>query len=141
MNKLTQFLEHPYTAADSNSTTRNFLYDSYPGVRIGSTGTWLNGVAPTITEYVPGTGIIHTRRVVSNVQLDEYDFTPQGLTRNASFMLVEATQLGTSGPVDAYALFNYMLRLRRAHAQRRQRVYITLRRLARHVLRERRRGT
>ncbi len=107
--KLVQFLEHPYTSASAGVQTRNFVYDSYPGVRIGTTGTWLNGVAPVLTEYVPGTGIVHAMRVLSGLQIDEYDFAPMGLGANASLMLVEVTQTGSAGPVDVYSLFNYHL--------------------------------
>src|SRR5262245_21810106 len=78
-HKLVQFLEHPYAAKSSGAQTRNFAYDSYPGVRIGGTGTWLNGVTPVVVEYLPGTGIVHSMRMLSGLQLDEYDFAPQGL--------------------------------------------------------------
>jgi hypothetical protein len=107
--KLVQFLEHPYAAASSTTQTRNFVYDSYPGVRVGSTGTWLNGVAPIVTEYVPGTGIVHAMRMLSGLQIDEYHFAPQGLGEYASVMLVQVTQTGSAGPVDVYGLFNYHL--------------------------------
>ncbi len=109
--KLTQFLEHPYASATAGAQTRNFVFDSYPGVRIGGTGTWLNGVTPVVAEYVPGTGIVHVVRTLSGLQIDEYDFAPMGLGANASLMLVEVTQApgGSAGPVDVYALFNYHL--------------------------------
>jgi hypothetical protein len=81
--------------------TRNFVYDSYPGVRIGTTGTWLNGLTPTVVEYVPGTGIVHVQRTLSGLQLDEYDFAPMGLAEYAGVMLLEVTQAGSAGPVDA----------------------------------------
>jgi hypothetical protein len=107
--KLVQFLEHPYASASFGATTRNFAYDSYPGVRIGATGTWLSTVPPVLTEYVPGTGIVHAMRVVSGLRLDEYHFAPQGLSEYASVMLLQVTQTGSAGPIDAYALFNYHL--------------------------------
>jgi hypothetical protein len=108
-SKLDQWLEHPYQAASSSTQTRNFIYDSYPGVRIGTTGTWLDTVTPTITEYVPGTGVVHTQRTIGSVQLDEYDFAPMGLAEYASVMLLEVTQSGTPTPIDAYSIFNYHL--------------------------------
>lgn len=107
--KLVQFLEHPYASASSGVQTRNFVYDSYPGVRIGTTGTWLNGVAPVVIEYVPGTGIVHVQRIVSGLQIDEYDFAPMGVAEYASVMLLEVTQTGSAGPVDTYSIFNYHL--------------------------------
>ena len=108
-HKLVQFLEHPYASISTGAATRNFAFDSYPGLRIGSTGTWLNGVSPIVAEYVPGTGIVHAMRTLSGLQIDEYDFAPMGLGAYASVMLVQVTQTGTAGPVDAYSLFNYHL--------------------------------
>jgi MYXO-CTERM domain-containing protein len=109
--KLVQFLEHPYAAASSSATTRNFIYDSYPGLRIGTTGTWLDAVAPIVAGYVPGTGIVHSVRTLSGLQIDEYDFAPMGLAAYASLMLVQVTQMpgASAGPVDVYSLFNYHL--------------------------------
>ena len=107
--RLTQFLEHPFASLHTGSTTRNFLFDSYPGVRIGAAGTWLTGVPPTIVEYLPGTGIVHTLRIYSGLNIDEYDFAPMGLAEYASVMLVRVTRTSGSGAVDAYALENYHL--------------------------------
>jgi hypothetical protein len=108
-NKLDQWLEHPYQAQNETTQTRDFIYDSYPGVRVGTTGTWLDGVVPTVIAYVPGTGIVHTTRTVGTVQLDEYDYTPMGLSEYASVMLLEVTQTGAPQAIDAYAIFNYQL--------------------------------
>lgn len=107
--KLVQFLEHPYAAASASAQTRNFLYDSYPGVRIAGAGAWLDTELPSVIEYLPGTGIVHTQRTVSSFTLDEYDFTPMSLTQVASLMLVKVTQTGTAGPIDVYSIFNYHL--------------------------------
>jgi hypothetical protein len=107
--KLVQFLEHPYTAASASAQTRNFLYDSYPGVRIGTAGAWLDTQQPSVIEYLPGTGIVHTQRTVSSFTLDEYDFTPMSLTQVASLMLVKVTQTAAAGPIDVYSIFNYHL--------------------------------
>ena len=109
--KITEFLEHPYQAASSSSTSRNFAYDSYPGIRIGTTGTWLNTVTPTVIEYLPASGIIHTQRTLSGLTIDEYDFAPMSLAENASVMLVKVTAgaAASSGPVDVYSLFNYQV--------------------------------
>lgn len=111
-NKLDQWLEHPYQAASSTAQSREFLYDSYPGVRVGGaggTGTWLDGVTPVVVEYVPGTGIVHTMRTLGSLQLDEYDYAPMGLSEYASVMLLEVTQTGAPQAIDAYSIFNYHL--------------------------------
>ncbi|HEY8038310.1 MAG TPA: glycoside hydrolase family 15 protein [Polyangiaceae bacterium] len=107
--KLVQFLEHPYASASAGTQTRNFAFDSYPGVRIGSAGTWLDAVAPVVVEYVPGTGIVHAVRSFGGVEVDEYHFAPVGLAEHASVMLLAVTGAGASAAVDAYALFNYHL--------------------------------
>ena len=108
-SKLDQWLEHPYQAESAGAQTRNFIYDSYPGVRVGTTGTWLDTVTPSVIEYVPGTGVVHTTRMLGTVKLDEYDFAPMGLAEHASVMLLEVTQSGAPVPIDAYGIFNYHL--------------------------------
>jgi GH15 family glucan-1,4-alpha-glucosidase len=111
--KITEFLEHPYQAASSSATSRNFAYDSYPGIRVGAegtAGTWFNGITPSVTEYLAGTGIIHTQRSFQGLTLDEYDFEPMALALNASVMMVKVTQPATGGPtvpIDVFSLFNY----------------------------------
>ncbi|HEY1696405.1 MAG TPA: glycoside hydrolase family 15 protein [Polyangiaceae bacterium] len=108
-SKIDQWLEHPYQAQSASVQTRNFVYDTYPGVRIGTAGTWLNSVTPSVIEYLAGTGIVHTTRTVGSVTLDEYDFAPMGLAEHASVMLLEATQTGAPAAIDGYALFNFHL--------------------------------
>ncbi|HEY8087543.1 MAG TPA: hypothetical protein VIF09_06860, partial [Polyangiaceae bacterium] len=107
--KLDQWLEHPYQAPSSTAQTRNFLFDSYPGVRVGSAGTWLDSIPPTTIEYLPGTGVVHTTRTLGSVTLDEYDFAPMGLAEHASVMLLAVTQAGAPVAVDAYSIFNFHL--------------------------------
>jgi hypothetical protein len=108
-SKLDQWLEHPYQAQTPSTQSRNFIYDSYPGVRVATTGTWLDSIPPTVIEYVPGTGVVHTMRMVGTVQLDEYDFAPMSLAEHASVMLLEVTQTGVPMAIDAYSIFNYHL--------------------------------
>jgi MYXO-CTERM domain-containing protein len=108
-SKLDQWQEHAFQALNATTQSRNFIYDSYPGVRVGTTGTWLDTVTPTVIEYVAGTGVIHTMRTLGTVQLDEYDFAPMGLAEHASVMLLEVTQSGAPAAIDAYAIFNYHL--------------------------------
>ncbi len=107
--RLTQFLEHPYRFPKAGAQSRDLLFDAYPGVRVGGTGTWLPAVAPLKIEYVPGTGIVHVVRVVSGLQVDEYDFAPMGLADNAAFTVLGVTRLSGSGAIDAYAIMNYHL--------------------------------
>ena len=108
--RITQYLEHPYAFPSAGVSSRNFAFDSYPGVRVGATpGTWFGNQAPTLVEYVQGTNIVHTQRTVSGVTLDEYVFAPITLDDNVAITLVKATRTSGTGNVDVYQLFNYHL--------------------------------
>ncbi len=96
--RITQFLEHAYQNPTSTTQSRQFVYDSYPGVRIGTVGTWLSSVQPTTIEYLAGTGIVHAVRSLSGYTFDEYDFAPMGLGENASVMLVTVTNVEQRAP-------------------------------------------
>ncbi len=107
--KLTQFLEHPYRYPSAGVESRNFLYDAYPGLRVGTTGAWLNTITPSKIEYVPGTGIIHVVRSWQGLTVEEFDFAPMGLAENAAFTVLKVTRQSGSGAIDAYTLMNYHL--------------------------------
>ena len=51
----------------AGAESRDFAFDSYPGVRVGTAGSWLPASAPTTIAYVPGTGIIHVVRVAFTI--------------------------------------------------------------------------
>jgi len=108
-DKFDYFLEHPYQSASAGAQSRNFLYDTYPGIRVGAQSVWLNAVTPSRVEYVAGTGVVHVVRSALGLTIDEYDFAPMGLARGALFTLVEVTRTSGSGAVDVYALYNYHL--------------------------------
>ncbi|HSQ66682.1 MAG TPA: alpha-amylase family glycosyl hydrolase, partial [Polyangiaceae bacterium] len=108
-DKLDYFLEHAYQSASPGVVSRNFLYDSYPGLRVGTTGVWLNTVAPTTIEYLPGTGVVHVVRQTMGVTVDEYDFAPTGLSDAVLFTVLEITRQSGSGAIDVFSLDNYHL--------------------------------
>ncbi|HEY1957540.1 MAG TPA: glycoside hydrolase family 15 protein [Polyangiaceae bacterium] len=108
-DKVDYFLEHPYQSASPGAASRNFLYDTYPGIRVGTQSVWLNAVPASRVEYVAGTGIVHVVRSTFGVTIDEYDFAPMGLARGALVTLVKATRTSGTGAVDVYALYNYHL--------------------------------
>jgi MYXO-CTERM domain-containing protein len=107
--RVTSFLEHPYRATSTGAQTRDLAYDVYPGIRVGSTGTWLGEVTPSNVAYEPGTGIIHVARSTGGVNVDEYVFAPIGLAEHAFVTLVRMERVSGSGPVDGYMLFNFHL--------------------------------
>jgi MYXO-CTERM domain-containing protein len=108
-NKFDYFLEHPYQSASAGAQSRNFLYDTYPGIRVGTQSVWLSSVTPSLVEYVSGTGVVHVVRSALGLTIDEYDFSPMGLTRGALVTVVKVTRTSGTGAIDAYALFNYHL--------------------------------
>jgi MYXO-CTERM domain-containing protein len=105
--KVDYFLEHPYQSASAGALSRNFLYDTYPGVRVGSQSVWLDTLTPSLVEYVAGTGIVHVVRITFGLTIDEYDFSPMGLAQGALFTAVKVTRTSGSGAIDVYSLHNY----------------------------------
>ena len=108
-NKVDYFLEHPYQSASSGVLSRNFLYDTYPGVRVGTQAVWLDTVTPVVVEYLPGTGIVHVVRSTFGLTLDEYDFAPMGLAQGALVTAIKVTRTSGSGAIDVYSLYNYQV--------------------------------
>jgi MYXO-CTERM domain-containing protein len=107
--KLVSFLEHAYRYPAPGQESRNFLFDSYPGLRVGGQSAWLNTVAPQRIEYASGTGIVHVVRSWQGLDVDEWHFQPQGLAENAAFTIVGVTRKSGSGAVDVFSLQNYHL--------------------------------
>lgn len=107
--KLTQFLEHPYRYPQAGQESRNFAFDSYPGVRVGASAAWLATVAPGAIDYVQNTGIVHASRTYAGLTVDEYDFAPMSLAENAAFTIVKVTRTGGSGAISVYDLYNFHL--------------------------------
>lgn len=108
-SKFDYFLEHPYQSASPGVLSRNFLYDTYPGLRVGTQVAWLSTVTPTLVEYVAGTGIVHVVRSTFGLTIDEYDFSPMGLAQGALFTVLKVTRTSGSGAIDVYSLHNYHL--------------------------------
>jgi MYXO-CTERM domain-containing protein len=108
--RITSFLEHPYRTQSDGSVTRDLAFDVYPGLRIGTTGQWLTDVTPESVTYELGTGIIHVKRQLSGLVIDEYDFVPIDLEERALVMLVRVERAsGNAEAVDGYLLFNLHL--------------------------------
>ncbi|MCA9628574.1 MAG: hypothetical protein KC766_12940, partial [Myxococcales bacterium] len=102
------FLEHIYRARSDGAQTRDFAYDSYPGLRIGGSPSWLGDVTPNLVEYEAGTGIIHVRRELMGLRVDEYVFAPIGLSERAYVDLVRVERTsGSASDVDGYFLYNF----------------------------------
>ena len=104
------FLEHIYRSQSSGQQTRDFAYDSYAGLRVGADAQWLTDVTPSLVEYETGTGIIHIRRELLDVSVDQYVFAPMDLAEHAYIDLVRVTRGGaTAAAVDGFFLYNFHL--------------------------------
>src|SRR4249919_4273410 len=65
-NAVKQYLERPYRYLKANPSNpdgegivrRNLAFDTYFGVRVGTTGTWLGGRAPDSVGYVDQSNVI-----------------------------------------------------------------------------------
>ena len=112
-NRVATFREHPYAARSDGAQTRDFAFDTYPGIRVGgagSAGTWLTDVQPSSVAYENGTGIIRVDRTVGDLEVATYHFSPIDLAEHASVMLVKVERTtGTATPVDVYGLYNFHL--------------------------------
>jgi MYXO-CTERM domain-containing protein len=108
--RITSFLEHPYRERSDGSKTRDLAYDFYPGLRVGSSGTWLTEVAPENIGYETGTGILRVERKWNDLAIDELYFVPIDLDEHALVSLVRVERTaGTAVPIDGYFLFNFHL--------------------------------
>jgi len=123
--KIDTLLEHPYRfhaprpgAADlcfSADESRDLAFDSYFGVRVGSTGSWLTSAPLDDAGYEVGTNIIHTLAHVGPsraLAVRTYTFAPTQIEEAALLRVIEVENV-SSAPIDLslYALFNFHLGL------------------------------
>lgn len=94
--KLNRFQPHIYSNYDANTSTKNYLSDTYFGYGINGKNTWLTGVPLTSVNYVNGTNIINTVQKDGNFQFDSYYFTPFSGDKESRMlvMLVKVTNNG-----------------------------------------------
>ncbi|MCO7176971.1 glycoside hydrolase family 15 protein [Sporolactobacillus kofuensis] len=100
--KMTRFQRHIYSHVDGNSTTPNFMYDSYFGYGVnGGKATWLNSVPVDAAEYVNGTNIIKSTQHNDGLQFDSYYFTPfSGENQYESSLLVMLVRVTNNSNTD-----------------------------------------
>ncbi|MFH2005176.1 MAG: glycoside hydrolase family 15 protein [bacterium] len=108
------FLEHTYRYWDENvsqTQTRDFCYDTYFGVRVGASSTWLTEVPLSDVSYVNGTGVIHTVQDYQGLTIETFRFAPFALDGPGGVMLIRATNNtgADSAPVSFYSIHNFHL--------------------------------
>jgi MYXO-CTERM domain-containing protein len=113
-NAIKQYLERPYRYIRANASNpdgegivrRNLVFDTYFGVKVGSTAAWLGGRAPTEIGYVEQTNVIKSVVSVGGATTETYYFSPFGYSGNALVMLIKVTG---GGATTAYSIHNFKL--------------------------------
>lgn len=109
--RLDAFVEHLYkypTPDVAGTQTRDFLYDSYFGVRVGTEATWLTEVPIEEAGYVVGTGVMRVVQRWRGLRLEQHFWAPWGHPGPALAMTIRAVNDGSSpsGAVSLFAIHN-----------------------------------
>ncbi len=117
-NAVTQFLERPYRYMRPNPSNpdgegivrRDLAFDTYFGVRSGSSSVWLGKSTPTEVGYVDQTNVIRSVVPVGALRTESFFFSPYGFQGNALVMVLTVTNQGTSAAsVDAFSVHNFKM--------------------------------
>jgi MYXO-CTERM domain-containing protein len=117
-NAIKHFLERPYRYLRANPSNpdgegivrRNLAFDTYFGLKVGSTAGWLGGRAPSEVGYVDQSNMIRSAVGFGGVTTETFFVAPFGFQGNGVVMLLKVTNSGsTSQPVTAYAIHNFKL--------------------------------
>ncbi len=104
--KIIRFLDHPYLAASASERTRNLRFDTYAGVRVGTSSVWLNAVVPSFVGYDDGRGMVRVERRFEGLKIVEQHFAPMGLSMRALVSVITVTRETAGGAVSVAALIN-----------------------------------
>ena len=112
--RLDSFVEHLYkfpTEDVAATQTRDFLYDSYFGVRVGTEATWLTEVPIDEADYVVGTNVMRVVQRWRGLTLEQHFFAPWGHAGPALAMTIRVHNEGStaSGAVSLFAIHNLHL--------------------------------
>lgn len=113
--KLTRLMEHSYLSWGPNeqgkiANTRNLLYDSFLGLRVNGSGTWLSALAIDAADYYGESGIMRIVQHVGELRIETFAYAPWELARPALVLIGRVTNLGTTeADVALYSLHNYHL--------------------------------
>ncbi len=117
-NAVKHYLERPYRFLRANPQNpdgegivrRNLVFDTYFGVKAGSTAGWLGGRTPGEVGYVAETNMIRSVASVGGVTTESFFVSPYGYEGNAMVMLLKVTNASSSAqPVTAYTIQNFKL--------------------------------
>ncbi len=117
-NAIKQYLERPYRYLHANPSNpdgegvvrRNLAFDTYFGMKVGSSGTWFGGRAPSEVGYVEQSNIIRSVTSANGVLAESFFVAPFGYEGNALVMLLKVTnQAASAQSVTAYSIHNFKM--------------------------------
>src|SRR6188768_4240522 len=102
-NAVVQFLERPYRYLRPNPSNpdaegpvrRNLAFDTYFGLRSGSTSLWLGKETPDQVGYVDQTNVIRSAVEVGNLLTESFYLAPYGYPGNGLVMIFRVTNQGS----------------------------------------------
>ena len=111
--RINMFFPHIYKNYDYEREVRNIAYDTYFGILIGSKGFWLSERDEPFLElgYIPRSGIIHTKRILEGLEVDEYFFAPMTLNASGMIMLIKIRALSDVNTLSIFSLHNFHMGL------------------------------
>lgn len=117
-NAVKQYLERPYRYLKANPSNpdgegivrRNLAFDTYFGVRVGTSAAWLGGRAPDEVGYVDQSNMIRSQVTVGGVKTESFYVSPFGYDGNAMVMLLKVTNTtGSAQNVTAFSIHNFKM--------------------------------
>jgi GH15 family glucan-1,4-alpha-glucosidase len=117
-NAVVQFLERPYRFVRPNQSNpdaegqvrRNLAFDTYFGLRSGSTSLWIGKETPDQVGYVDQSNVIRSAVEVGSLMTESYYFAPYGLAGNGMVMVLKVTNQGSSAAtVTAFTVHNFKM--------------------------------
>ncbi|HEY5924277.1 MAG TPA: glycoside hydrolase family 15 protein [Kofleriaceae bacterium] len=117
-NAVKQYLERPYRYIKANPSNpdgegivrRNLAFDTYFGIKVGGSGSWLGGRAPGEVGYVEQSNIIRSALATNGVMTESFFVSPFGYEGNALVMLLKVTNTsGSAQSVTAYSIHNFKM--------------------------------
>jgi len=117
-NAVVQFLERPYRYIKPNPSNpdaegqvrRNLAYDTYFGLRAGSTSLWIGKETPDEVGYVDQSNVVRSAVSVGSLLTESYYFAPYGYAGNGMVMVLKVTnQGGSAASVTAFSVHNFKM--------------------------------
>jgi GH15 family glucan-1,4-alpha-glucosidase len=117
-NAIKHYLERPYRYIKANPSNpdgegivrRNLVFDTYFGLKAGSTAGWLGGRAAGDVGYVDQSNVIRSSLGFGGVSTESYFAAPFGYAGNGMVMLLKVSNTSASPvPVTAYSIHNFKL--------------------------------